>query len=187
MSQRPLPLRERPETVAVVWPPDGTPPASMKVAPYGTRFTTNRAWFDRVQAASGWNVTDQQWSQLSTELVPESMVFVERGGEPVAVACALEREDDWRELAWVAVASEHRGRRLGTMVCAALIRRLLAAGHDRVFGSTQGERLAALRIYLEIGFHPVHREGKVDRWRAICDELGRPFTPRTWQWPLDVS
>ena len=73
------------------------------------------------------------------------------------------------------------------MVCSALIRQQLASGEQRIFGSTQDERLAALRIYLEIGFHPVHREDKVERWRAICDHLGWPFTPRLWGWPLGIN
>ena len=169
----------------MVWPPNEAPPAPTNVGTYVTRFTLNRTWFDRVQSASGWHVTDEQWNQLSTELVPSSMVFVEKSEEPVAVACALEREDEWLELAWVAVAFEHRGKRLGRMVCSALIRQLLASREQRICASTQGARLAALRIYLKVGCHPVHCEDKVERWRAICNNLGHPFTPRSWGWPLE--
>jgi mycothiol synthase len=115
------------------------------------------------------------------------MVFVESDDVPVAVACALEREEGWRELAWVAVASVHRGKGLGSMVCSALIRHLLASDEQRIFGSTQDERLAALRIYLEMGFYPVHREDKVERWHAICNNLSWPFRPQLWGWPLEIN
>jgi predicted GNAT family acetyltransferase len=152
-------------------PPDATPPAPKNVGTYAATFTTDRAWFERVQAAIDSHVTEQQWDQLATELVPGSMVFVERDKEPVAVACALKREDEWRELTWVAVALEHRGKRLGKIVCSARIRELLDSGEQRILGSTRDERLTALRIYLEIGFHPVQREDKVERWHAICNNL----------------
>jgi len=187
MCSRRLPIRERAETVALLWPPDGTLPASTTVKAYVPHFQLNRVWFDRVQAASGWQITDEQWNQLLTELLPDSMVFGTKGEEPVAVACALSREDGWRELAWVAVASHHRGNRVGKMVCSTLIQHLLTSGDQLIFCSTQDERLAAIRIYLEIGFHPVHREEKIDRWREICDNLGWPFTPRSWGWPRDAD
>jgi mycothiol synthase len=180
-----FPISERAETVALVWPPDGNPPVSTTVAAHLPHFKLNRTWFDRVQAASGWQVTEEQWNQLLTELLPNSIVFAAKGKEPVAVACALAREDGWRELAWVAVASEHRGKRLGKLVCSALIQQLLASGDQHIFCSTQDERLSAIRIYLEIGFHPVHRADKIDRWRAICNKLDWPFTPRSWGWPRE--
>ncbi len=183
MSTLHLPVQERAETVAFVWPPNGTPPASTAVEACVPHFKLDRTWFERVQAASGWQVTEEQWDQLLTDLLPGSVVFAVNDKEPVAVACVLSREDRWRELAWVAVAAEHRGKRLGKMVCSTLIRQLLASGEHRIFCSTQDERLAAIRIYLEIGFYPVHREEKIDRWRSICNNLDWPFTPQAWSWP----
>ena len=185
MCSSQIPILERDETVALVWPRNGSPPVKNAVDSYLPHFKTNRLWFDHVQAASGWHVTEQQWDQVLKELVPNSMVFAAQGQEPVAVACALDRDDAWSELAWVAVASEHRGKRLGRFVCSELIRHLLETGKPRIFCSTQDERLAAIRIYLEIGFHPVFRENKGDRWRAICSNLGWPFSPRTWGWQYE--
>lgn len=182
MERKPLPS-ERAETVAFVWPNDAPPPAPLTVPHYQCQFAVDRTWFERVQAASGWQVTSAQWAQLSAELLPGSMVFATKSGEPVGVATALVRDNGWRELAWVAVDVESRGQRLGKLLCAVLIRKLLDSGEKLIVGSTQDERIAALRNYLEIGFHPVYRQEKVERWRAICRKLNWPFTPQLWQWP----
>lgn len=178
-----VPLVTRAETVGLVWPSKGVSPVSAGVQPYWTQFELNRAWFDRVQRAAGWQVSDDQWTELMTELRPDSMVFALDGKEPVAVACARIRECGWRELAWVAVASEHRGKRLGQLVCSTLIQQLLADDENLIFCSTLDERLAALRIYLKLGFHPVYEQDKINRWRVICANLDWPFTPQSWGWP----
>jgi GNAT superfamily N-acetyltransferase len=174
---------ERRETVAFRWPAGATVPEAARDSPYVIRVARDRSRFELVQAAGGWLVTDEQWDRLTADLIPGSMLFVESGGEPVATACAVARADGWSELSWVAVGVEHRGLRLGRLVCSALLQRLLSAGHTKIFGSTQDERTAALRTYLALGFHPVYREEKVGRWIAICERTGHPYTPRSWGWP----
>ena len=186
MSSHRIPIHERAETVAFVWPPEGAQPVPKSIAECQLHFRTDRDWFHHVQAASGWRVTDEQWTQLLSELVPDSMVFATAANEPVAVACALAREDRWQELAWVAVAAKHRGQRLGKLVCSTLVRQLITSGERLIYCSTQDERLAAIRIYLEMGFHPVHRPDKIDRWQTICGHLDWPFTPQAWGWPGDA-
>ena len=186
MCTNPFPL-ERPETVAIVWPVGNVLPIEVHVEDYVSQFATDRSLFVRVQDGIGWHITEEQWSLLLTEMVPDSMVFVMRDGDPVAVACALSRADGWVELAWVAVVPEFRSMGLGKMVCSVLVQHLLTSGHHRVYGSTQDERLAALSIYLGIGFHPVYREDKVKRWVEICSNLGRSFSPELWGWPLDMT
>ncbi len=176
---------ERPETVAFVWPIGRITPDYEDTHPYSVDVSNNRILFEVVQSSIGWHVTETQWNLLLSELVPDSMVFVRYEDVPIAVACALFRDDDWVELAWVAVAPNHRGRGIGKIVCSAVIRQLNLLGSYRVFGSTQDSRLAALKIYLNIGFHPVHRVEKVERWRSICQRLDRPFTPAIWGWPLE--
>ncbi|MFT4729569.1 MAG: GNAT superfamily N-acetyltransferase [Granulosicoccus sp.] len=69
----------------------------------------------------------------------------------------LSRDHSWVELAWVAVAPAYRGRGIGKMVCGAVVTQLLTLGNSKIFGSTQDERLSAIKIYLDIGFHPFYR------------------------------
>lgn len=171
---------ERSETLAMVWPLAGAVPEGQEA---GVRSGVDRAAFCRVQSAAGWTVTDTQWAQLTHDLVEESMVVV-HAPHAVAAACALHRPHGWVELAWVAVAQGHRGRGLGARVCASVVRRLLARGHTRVFGSTQDHRLAALHIYLRLGFVPVQRPDRHARWQAVCRALGWPYTPDVWGWSV---
>jgi len=174
--------RERDETLALVWPPHQTPPPACEVPGYEACFRERRADFVEVQRAAGWTVTDAQWEALLAERISDTTVFIMHGPEAVGVACAMRRPGDWTEPGWVAVSADHRGMRLGKMLCAALPRRLLATGRRRLYGSTQDDRKMALRIYLELGFHPVHRPEKVERWRRLCEELGRTFDPAAWGW-----
>lgn len=197
--------RERPETLALVWPkstaarftggvapqldppqstspqldPAQIDPAQLAKADY----TVDRPAFEAVQAAAGWQMPSGQWADLVNEWVAGSMVLLRVEGVAVAAACALRRTDDWIELAWVAVVPAFRGRGLGRAVCAALLVRVLELGHVRLFGSTQDARLPALRIYLDLGFVPVYRAEKVTRWQAICAATGHAFTPLKWGWP----
>lgn len=185
MPPQAFPFNERPETVAFVWPKASLVPNCEAVQPYSLDVSTDRHSFEVVQAAIEWQVTDDQWNLLQNDLVPDSMVFARQGNEPAGVACALFRADDWVELAWVAVAPNYRGRGLGKLVCSSVIRQLNLSGSYRIFGSTQDDRLAALKVYLDIGFHPVYRPEKTERWGLICQKLDKPFTPALWGWPLE--
>lgn len=166
-----------------MWPIANPVPEYGVVQPYFIDVSTDRHAFEVVQAEIDWHVTNDQWNLLQNELVPDSMVFVRHGNESAGVACALVRADDWVELAWVAVSPKHRGQGIGKLVCSAVVSQLHALGLHNIFGSTQDGRLAALKIYLDIGFHPVYRPQKVERWRTICQKLDRPFTPAVWGWP----
>jgi mycothiol synthase len=75
-----------------------------------------------------------------------------------------------------------RGQGLGRQVCAALTAQLLALGHTRLFGSTPDHRLAALRIYLDLGFVPAHWADRVERWLKVMETLGVDWTPDARGW-----
>lgn len=186
MQSAMVPL-ERTETLAMAWPSQAPPPDATVPPGYTVQTGVDCLAFRRVQRSIGFDVTDGAWSTLSENLVRDSMVFAWGSGSPVAVAAAEHRADRWVEIGWVAVSPAHRARGLGLAVCGALTRSLLEAGDRRLFGSTQDSRLAALKIYFTLGFHPVFRAGKGARWRDVCERLRVPFTPRQWSWPLPAD
>ena len=85
------------------------------------------------------------------------------------------------ELGWVAGRTAHAGHGLGMAVCAAVVRRHLSAGYERIYLNTDDFRLPALKTYLKLGFVPfIFGEGMPGRWEAICQKLDWPYTPDAW-------
>lgn len=85
------------------------------------------------------------------------------------------------ELGWVAGHPDHGGKGLGTAVCAAVVKRFLSAGYERIYLLTDDWRLPALKVYLKLGFVPfLFEPGIAERWEAICEHLHWPFTPSAW-------
>lgn len=118
------------------------------------------------------------------ESLPQGLFFIleERGGRIVASAVARHQPTQLHplggELAWVAVDSDHRGRGLGFAVSAAATKRLLDAGYSDVYLKTDDHRLAALKLYLRLGYIPfVYAPGMDERWRVVWAAL---------QWPSDA-
>jgi ribosomal protein S18 acetylase RimI-like enzyme len=173
------------DCLAMHWPDaSNTPNQSTINSLYALRTGANERSFRKVQAEIGFRVTEDHWQELSHTLVDDLMVFAEvrQTGEAVAVTAAGRRPNGIAEVSWVAVSPRHRGRGLGLHICCHLTSRLIAA-QERVFLSTQDHREQALQIYLTLGFQPVFRIEKVERWRVVCERLGVPFTPANWGWP----
>jgi len=85
------------------------------------------------------------------------------------------------ELGWVAGHPDHRGHRLGAVVCAAVIRRFAQAGYSRVYLKTDDFRLPAIRTYLKLGLVPfIFAHDMESRWQALCEKLNWQFTPEQW-------
>jgi mycothiol synthase len=78
------------------------------------------------------------------------------------------------ELCWLAVDPDYRGRGLGRLACAATTRRLIGAGYRRIYLTTDDERLAAIRLYVELGYVPFAYDATMPaRWDAVYARLGR--------------
>jgi predicted GNAT family acetyltransferase len=178
MHTNAVPIQERAETVAFVWPAEVVLKDYQGVDGYVVERNINRAAFESVQDSIGWRVTDEQWETVLKEVVENSMVTILHLGLPIAIACGLARSDGWSELAWVAVSREHRGFGIGKMVSSGVVAGLLEVGKSKIYGSTQDERLSAISIYLDIGFCPLYRLEKVERWKSICQKC--------WGWQLDA-
>ena len=162
---------ERDETLAFFWPVGMPAPTWQLPQGFELKPGVQRVDFVAVQAAIGFDISDAMWQEL--DLVPEAMVVVHDEHGPVATAAALQAPNGWAELAWVAVAPQHRGKGLGRLVSAFVVAHLLQAGHERIIGSTQDARIQALGIYLKMGFKPVWRSEKAERWTAVQRLVGR--------------
>jgi mycothiol synthase len=104
------------------------------------------------------------------------MIFSE--DEPVATAqLNLHPDDEYAptpELGWVAASPRYRGKRLGTAVCTAVLRHAAAEGYPEIFLRTDDHRLPAIRLYLDLGFQPWHRDpSSAERWEIIRQRLER--------------
>ena len=123
-----------------------------------------------------WTVERLQ-SILTNLLSPEGVYFVTWGDIPVATACAQDSgsDEDGKligELGWLAANPEHKGKKLGMAVSAAVVNHLLDLGYDEIYLLTDHWRYPALKTYLKLGFEPMLR-GPDDRylWGKICEQL----------------
>ena len=77
-------------------------------------------------------------------------------------------------LDYVATHPDHQGRGLGRATCTAVSRYLVGQGCKMVSLLTDDWRLAAIHLYLSLGYEPVmNREDMPDRWNAVINELER--------------
>lgn len=112
-----------------------------------------------------------------TRFHPEGLLFVVTdAGEAVATACAwLGAPDDWRTATvhMVAVVPEHQGKKLSYWVSAAVLHVFRGWGVPEVCLTTDEFRLAAVKVYIQLGFHPVIRtKDHYERWSAVYRSYG---------------
>jgi mycothiol synthase len=120
-------------------------------------------------------------------IVPEGwfMAVHQASGEIVTTAMAT-HDHTWSvpfcgEVGWVAGDPAHAGRGLGLAVCAAVTARFIEIGYRHIHLYTEDWRLAALKIYLKLGYVPyLYTPEMPERWRAICAQVQWPFAPETW-------
>lgn len=73
---------------------------------------------------------------------------------------------------YVVCDSEHRGRKLGLIACGTVARYLGENGYQSISLATDDCRLAAIKVYFDLGFAPViNRIDMPVRWEAIRHQL----------------
>ena len=104
-------------------------------------------------------------------------------GELVASGAArrgstMPRHPDAGQMGWLVTDPSHTRKGLGTIVAASATNRLAEEGYQRPCLGTEDFRLAAISIYVKLGWRPyLYREDLVPRWRDIFSRLGRDFDP----------
>jgi mycothiol synthase len=88
----------------------------------------------------------------------------------------MSRHPDAGQMGWLVTDPSHAGKGLGTIVAASATNRLAAEGYQRPCLGTEDFRIAAISIYLKLGWRPyLYREDMVPRWRSIFACLAREF------------
>lgn len=177
----------------MVWPTDRltTPPAPRLSPGYRLRAYQpgDEPRFYEVMTLSGWPGWDDDKLRPWLARIPPRgwiMAIDEQSGQIVATCMCLHDHSNLHpfggEIGWVASDPAHRGKRLGMAVCAAATARLIEAGYRNIHLYTEHWRLAAIRSYLNLGYVPLFYLPEMhERWRVICEEVGWPFHPVSWQ------
>jgi mycothiol synthase len=100
--------------------------------------------------------------------------IIEEAGKPVATASVryVDRFPESGYVHWVGVDPAYRGKRLGTEVMAAVLRRFAADGRKSSILETDDVRLPAISSYLGQGFIPHYTDADhEDRWSAVFAQL----------------
>ena len=174
----------------MVWPEHlhNAPPAVKLPAGYALRTHQpgDRPRFFQLMELAGWPGWDEEALQpWLPRILPQGwfMAIHEESGEIVASAMALYSDvyPSGGELGWLAGGPAHTGKGLGLSVSAAVIARFCEEGFRKIHLYTEDYRLAALKIYLKLGFVPLlYTPEMPELWRAICHQLEWPFTPEAW-------
>ncbi len=180
------------EGLKMVWPCSmlNSPPA-VHVHPGYTLCTFmpgDEAGYYELMGLAGFGHWDEKVMKPWLDMVlPDGWYLIVEGtnGQIVATAIAHHRPHALHpfggSLGWLAGHPDHAGKGLGMAISAAVVRRLLEAGYKNIYLNTEDWRLAALSIYLRLGWVPLlYMPDMEERWRDVCAKLGWPFTPKTW-------
>ena len=186
-------INESVPQLQMVWPASRLTTPPVVALPVGYTLRTYRRGdepdFYRVMALAGWpGWDDARLQPWIARIPPESWFMITHDATNILVATAMglhDHSDDHPfggELGWVAVDPAHAGQGLGTAVCAAVTARLIGAGYCNLHLYTEDWRLAALKLYLKLGYIPfLYTPAMPAQWRLICEQLDWPFTPGLWR------
>ena len=141
----------------------------------GIRPGDRSAWIELLAASGVDEWTVEKFDAYTAE--PERLAgsrAVECDGRLVAAAFASQRSRDplAGALDYVVCHPEHQGRRLGLIVCAAVIEHLADQGYATISLQTDDWRLAAIKTYFNLGFEPVMtRADMPGRWLKVRQQL----------------
>lgn len=105
----------------------------------------------------------------------------------IVASCVAERESNASNnciLGWLVCDPSHTGKKLGTIVAAAVTNKLAKEGCVNPRLSTDDFRLSAIRIYLDLGWKPyLYKPDMEQRWDETCTRLGRDVNSNNYVIP----
>jgi mycothiol synthase len=180
------------EQLRMKWPDAllGSPPPVRTAQGYRLRTYQpgDEPGFYEVMGLAGWpGWNEEKLLPWRSRILPEGWFMMTHLDTDRIVATAMALQDmsefgrEGGELGWVASDCAHAGRGLGAALSAAVTGRLLEAGYRDIHLYTEHYRLAAIKIYLRLGYLPyLHLPEMLDRWRAVCEQLEWSFEPAQW-------
>jgi len=84
------------------------------------------------------------------------------------------KDKEWGQIHWVAIHPDYQGLGLSKPMMTVAMRRLKQS-HNRAFLGSSTGRIAAVKIYLDFGFHPdMESENSLEAWREVASVLEHP-------------
>ena len=165
--------------VEMVWPEHllDAPP-SIQLPP-GYRLRTyqpgDETHFYKLMALAGWpGWGDERLKPWLYRILPEGwFMAIHEESDQIVATCMATHDHTWHtpfcgEVGWTAAHPAHTGKGLGTAVVSAVPGRFLKAGYRNIHLYTEIWRLAALKIYLKLGYVPfIHSSEDVGLWEDI--------------------
>jgi mycothiol synthase len=134
----------------------------------------------RIAGFADWG--EEKLAEAIEKCLPDGFLVIRQIQTDRLVAAAMAQRvpldgcTDGGELNWVAADPEHRGKGLGYAVCAAATRCFIESGCWWVCLRTDDFRLAAIKVYLNLGYVPFLFAPEMEaRWRDVCAKLGVEF------------
>ncbi len=176
----------------MVWPSDLPAPEVQPLLPPEVLLRTclpgDLPGFYALMADAGWPGWDaERLRSWLYRILPGGWFILEDldNGEIIGTSMAT-HDHTWiepfcGEVGWTAVHPRHQGKGLGSVVVAAVLARFRHAGYTCIHLYTEIWRLAALKMYLKLGFVPwLDPPEARQQWQSICAQLGWPFKPDRW-------
>jgi len=180
------------QQLQMLWPANLLTAPPVIAVPAGYRLRTFSesdlgGYLSLLHGAGFTSFTPESAAEWAWRALPDGHFFIEYEETDELVATAMATHNptpvhpNAGELGWVAGSAAHRGKGLGMAVCRAVIQRFQQAGYRRIYLKTDDWRLPAIKSYLKMGFEPfLFMWDMLERWRALCETLGWPFTPEQW-------
>jgi len=137
------------------------------------------AWCEIIEGniGEGWTADKFELAIFTApQFDPDGLFLAFLGDEPAGTSCAWRKSPDETAqgiLHMLAVREAHRNRGLGTFLTFKVLEYLRERGFKSCFLTTDDDRLAAIKVYLNLGFEPVYtHENHPPRWRAVFRRLG---------------
>jgi len=132
-------------------------------------------WQHIIAGAFNRNLSFAAIMQADSAYRPERVLFICRDDIPVATTSAWVRILNDRPtgyIHYVGTRPEHTGHKLGMLASLAALHHMKAEGFNAAILQTDDYRLAAIKTYLRLGFHPyIMHIDQYERWQKIFAQL----------------
>lgn len=146
------------------------------------------AYYDLMHAVGWTQWDDALFAQWIERALPQSWFLVTPENSAQLVASAfcthrhLEDQPFGGELAWIAAHPDHHGKGLGRLVISLVTARFIELGYQNIHLFTEDFRLAALHLYLQMGYQPLlYLPEMHERWQTVCEAINWTFEPDVWE------